>query len=173
MREYRRSRCLISLFLVISVFLAFSPAIVAEGGQVAVSRFGQEEAQEETEKQQDEDWSKDIDKKLDTTIKILQVVKEEVKDLEPPPTALKTSAGRAASSEQDWAGNLKAWIQRAARIWRKIRKATAPAGGGKPLGPSQEEQEKLTKDLSDKLNKTIQAMQVIKEELDKISEEQQ
>ena len=149
-------------------FIAAAGVLPAAAGQVAVKQFGSEEPAPE----KDEDWSKDLDKKIDTTIKVLQVIKEEVKDIEPPAAALKQGAGKAAAQEEDWTENLKRWIQRAARIWRKIRKVTAPAGKPSPIGPAADDQAELTKDLSEKLAKTISAMQVIKEELDKISEEE-
>ena len=151
---------------VLFFFVSAAGVLPADAGQVAVKQFGGEEPAPE----KDEDWSKDLDKKIDTTIKVLQVIKEEVKDIEPPAKSLKQGAGKAAAQEEDWTENLKRWIQRAARIWRKIRKVTAPAGA--PAGPAADDQAELTKDLSEKLAKTISAMQVIKEELDKISEEE-
>lgn len=112
-------------------------------------------------------WNEDLDQKIDTTIKILQVIKEEVKDIQPP--------GRygLAAPDSDWGASLSRWIRKISRAWRKIRKATRKEGTPEEKAAQAEETVELTKDLSQKLDKTIRAMTVIREELEKIQEEEE
>ncbi len=120
----------------------------------------------------DAELTDDLDKKLDKTIKVLQVIKRELKDLdlgeEPAAKAAPQSAAAAPEDESAWADNLRRLISKLRKILSAVRKVAAEVEDeprAKSSTPA--EQEALKKDLSDNLDKTIKAMQVIKEELDK------
>lgn len=118
----------------------------------------------------EEVWADDMDKKLDKTIKVLSVIKEELEDYkktEMEAAKAPVPGQRAADAETAWSKNMAAWLGRAIRTWKKIRKETAPETGAPPSAELSEEDAQLTRDISDRLGQAIKAMSAIKQELDK------
>ncbi|MEA3489399.1 MAG: hypothetical protein U9R44_03530 [Candidatus Omnitrophota bacterium] len=157
-----RRTTIMTMLSIFVLFISVGPLYAAVGG---------DEKQENTAGEETV-WSKDLDKKIDTTIKILQVIKEEVKDIQPAEKAAPKGGVKApAAGEKGWSENYAKITAKMVRIWRKVRKITGGAAGGVPA--TEQEKAELTRDISDKLGKTIQAMQAIKKELDKIDKEDQ
>ncbi len=112
-------------------------------------------------------WDEDLDEKLDKTIKILGAIKEELKDIK----TSEKSATEAGEKETDRINALKDAFRKAVRIWRKVRKVAGPEAEQAGQAPITGEQEKKwSRDLSDKLDKGIEAMKAMKEELDRVEE---
>ncbi len=112
----------------------------------------------------DAEWGEDMSEKLDKTIKVLEVVKEELKDVKVTDNGKVTGA----PGEKDLKEDMSKKVSTAVRIWRKIRAALRKEGEE----PSPEEETKWIKDINAKLDKTMETMQAVKEELEKIEEEQ-
>ena len=117
----------------------------------------------------EEQWEKDLDRKIDTTIEVLKVIKTELKDVKSGDEAQqKSSEDEAALAEK-----LGKTVSKTASIWSKVRKIIRSRSEEKDEhGPADEKKVEWAKDLNKKLDKTIRAMQVMKEELDKIQEDQ-
>lgn len=140
--------------------MALSLACLTAGpGVYPVLAAGADKAQEETAEEEDKAWTEDLDKKLDVTIQMLNVIREELKDVE-------ADTGKKPQDEKDWVVVLRENIGKISRLWRKLRKVTEP--GSDQTKIASEDEARLTRDLSDRLNETIEAMKIMKEELDKI-----
>ncbi|MGB2600851.1 MAG: hypothetical protein WBD00_07490 [Candidatus Omnitrophota bacterium] len=119
----------------------------------------------------DVDWTKDVDKKLDTTIKVLEVIKEELEDYKKSEEKAAKVKTPDEDAEANWAAKTVAAVRRMLRAWRKVKEVTAPEDDAKTPGTSDEDDAQMTRDISNKLDQTIKAMTAIKTELDKMEEE--
>jgi hypothetical protein len=150
-----------AVILIISVFCLVSFTNVG-----SVPAEDAKEKQQGTATEEDTARTGDLDKKIDTTIEILKVIKEELQETE-------SSAKPVVKGEEkaEWSDTLRKVISRISRIWKKVRKITA-SGDKKTQQTAAilEDRAEWNRDLSDKLDKTIEAMKVMKEELDKIEE---
>ena len=108
--------------------------------------------------QEDTEWSEDMDAKIDTAIEVLGAVKEELKEYQKTEAKLKG---------KEWEETVPQKVSAIVRLWRRIRKIV---GADKELTP--EEEAKMTKELNERIDKTIKMMSAIKEELDKIEAEE-
>lgn len=120
-------------------------------------------------------WNKDLDKKIDTTIKILKAVKEELPDKESADQAKTLGQQQTPGKEEEpaWAGKMRSVAGKTTRIWKKTRKIIkSETGETEPLADSPEEEAEIRKDVSQKLGGLIDAMKIIKEELEKPVEEE-
>jgi hypothetical protein len=118
----------------------------------------------------EEAWTDDMDEKLDKTIRVLSVIKEELEDYkktEAETAKAPVPGQKAADAETAWSRKLAAWLGRAIRTWKKIRKETASETGTPSSAELSEEEAQLTRDISGRLDQAIKAMTAIKEELDK------
>ena len=130
----------------------------------AGSGFPEDTAKSQQETDAEEvDWSEDLDVKIDKTIKVLKVLKKEVRDIEKSEKA--KAKQRAAVEEASWSDAVRDKLHRAIRIWKKTREAIKEETKGAQKEPE------WAQDLSGKLDKTIDTMTVIKEELDNIQED--
>ncbi|MFH1552910.1 MAG: hypothetical protein ABID83_04665 [Candidatus Omnitrophota bacterium] len=123
-------------------------------------------AQQDPTAEEEAAWDKDLDKKIDTTIEVLKVIKEELKD--------EQKQDLTAQEKADWSAKLRKAISKVARIWKKVKKATEP----ETKAPQQTvadsaDKTRWNQDMSAKLDKTIEIMKTMKEELDKIGEDDQ
>ena len=119
----------------------------------------------------DEDWAKDVDKKLDTTIKVLEVIKEELEDYKKTEEKAPAVTSAREDAEANWAAKAAAAVRRLLRAWRKVKKVTASEEGGVKTPDTPAEEARMTRDISNKLDQTIKAMTAIKAELDKMEED--
>jgi hypothetical protein len=119
----------------------------------------------------DEDWAKDVDKKLDTTIKVLEVIKEELDDYKKTEEKAAKVTSVREDAEANWAARAAAAVRRLLRAWRKVKKVTASEEGGVKAPDTSAEEARMTRDISNKLDQTIKAMTAIKTELDKMEED--
>jgi len=103
-----------------------------------------------------------MESKVDTAIKVLGVIKEELK------TEKSAKASTGIQPEEQWTDSLQKNIQRIKKVWselKEIRDEEIRSSGGTP--PSKAEDEAWKAEMKDKLDKSIKAMEVIKEELEK------
>lgn len=119
-----------------------------------------------------ESWDKDIDKKIDTTINVLKVLKEELKDVkkeEAKDLNEKTAKSRdEMQGIRDLSASVRKAMDRAKKIMVKLKKTAGEDGDVNVSGDeASKDIDTLKKDLSGKLDKTIEAMKIMKEELDK------
>ncbi|MBD3378871.1 MAG: hypothetical protein GF408_00190 [Candidatus Omnitrophica bacterium] len=145
----------------IAIFVSFFVLMSSAGGSVA---FPQQSASYSTSPER---WTEDLSDKVDRSIKILNVVKEELRNME------KTEAGAAADpSEQSLADRLKGKLSAVIRMWNKVS-STASEGKASPgdAGARSAETEKTVSDMRDKLDKTMELIEVIKTELDEVDKE--
>lgn len=154
---------LVTLIFCLSTFLC--PAYVEAQGT--------KNSQDDGSLAEDEYLKDDLSQTLDTTIKILSILKEELKTEESEVSTIK-SGTKDADAEGDWAETFSRLVRKITRVWKKIRKEVKPTPPGlakKGEDPGLEG-EALTKDIKMKLDKTIKAMQVIQRELKKLEKEE-
>ncbi|MFQ5952504.1 MAG: hypothetical protein ACE5JK_03760 [Candidatus Omnitrophota bacterium] len=115
------------------------------------------------------DWSEDLENKINKTMKVLDVVKKEIKDYREREEAKSAPAqlGAVTDEEESLADMLRGKLSRAIRIWRKLKEAVQEEAEKAKQGKGTQEPD-WAKDLSKKLDKTIEAMTVIKEELEEV-----
>jgi septation ring formation regulator EzrA len=106
---------------------------------------------------------KELDKKIDTAIKVLEVIREAMKDIDLTPTQAPAQGADEASAREGWINNMRKNARAISRIWNRTRNIT----GVPPETPEEKAAAEATrKDLSEQLEATIQAMTAIREELD-------
>lgn len=111
------------------------------------------------------------DEKIDTAIEILTVVKEELKESEKENAAAAATAVLSAAGAEDagWKDTLRSSLSRLGRVWNKVKKITVKDAEDGSVTPVTQENEGITEEgLRSKLDKTIEAMKIIREELEKI-----
>jgi FtsZ-binding cell division protein ZapB len=109
-----------------------------------------------------------MEHKVDATIRVLEVVKEELKKEQQ-----QQRQTASAPVKPDLAATLKTTIDRVKRLWdeiQEIRREEA-ARTGRPL-PDDAASGQWASDMSDKLQKSIEAMQVLKGELDEMKKDE-
>ncbi len=146
-------------------------------GAIAQKEFyPSEESREETES--DKVWTEDMDKKLDKSIEVLKVIREELKDVEAENVREKKAVSSPAKGGQtsvtdenaEWGDNFRKMVTTAGRIWRKVKKVTMEElEEPRTAATSAATEERVDADISGKLNKAIEAMKVIKDEVDKMA----
>ncbi|MFC1548728.1 hypothetical protein ACFL5E_02065 [Candidatus Omnitrophota bacterium] len=114
---------------------------------------------------EDEDLVEDIDKKLDTTIKVLNVIKEELEEYKK--SEAKAVPQQVGDADVNWAVRVAKAVVRTVKAWRKVQEVVEPEID---RVKAEEDDAEMTRDISDKLDQTIKAMSAIKEELDKMEE---
>ena len=121
---------------------------------------------------QDTDWSKDISDKIDRTIQVLDVVKEELKEIKKSDKLEAIGKQQSAGGEKEtsWADAIRGKLSAAVRIWRKVRKTVRTETEKAQEGADMREDAEWARDLSDKLDKTAEAITVIRAELKEITE---
>ncbi|MFC1480194.1 hypothetical protein ACFL5Y_01955 [Candidatus Omnitrophota bacterium] len=123
-------------------------------------------AQQDPTAEEEAAWDKDLDKKIDTTIAVLKVIQEELKEDQ--------KEALTAQEEADWSVKLRKAISKVARMWKKVKKATEPEReAAQQTASAAADKTKWNRDLSAKLDKTIEIMKTMKEELNKIEEDDQ
>ncbi|MBD3425786.1 MAG: hypothetical protein GF409_00985 [Candidatus Omnitrophica bacterium] len=154
----------LTMFMVICIFM-FSQVPVYAQSSAAGGTY--------TSGMEPEEWAEDMDEKIDTTIKVLNVVKEELEDYKRAEAEGLSEAEKGEQSPEGFAARAAATIRRILRGWRKIRRATAddPDAADRATEQTYKRTEEMSRELSDKLDKTIRSMSAIKEELDKMEEE--
>ena len=162
------TKSLLVAFLMSTLLLFSFGTFDAQGADIAVKQMDQTVDAMDEQKEADKDWAEDIDKKLDMTIKVLKVIKEEVKE-DQKDQAL---AGQKtdATQEEQLGSKIGRWVAKMNRIWRKLQEATKDEG----QAPQAAREEDLIddKEISDKLGQAIDMMSSIKKELDKDREEE-
>ena len=118
------------------------------------------------------EWSEDLDKKIEKTIQILDAVKEELKDIKESEMiqAAPLQQGVAAKGEKDLSRTIRQRISLMIRLWAKARKVLRTKTGEPQQETGMQEESRLTKDLSARLEETIETMTAVKKELDKIED---
>jgi uncharacterized membrane protein len=140
---------LVPIFLVVSVMLFAGSATAAYVDHDAAEREDQAEYRAE-----------DIDKTIDKAIKVLTVLREELKEED------KSLSADAAAIRQDSAAvTAGKWIGRINRMWKNVKKAVSEdAGADVPVADIID-----AKELSGRLGQAIDIMTSIKSELEKES----
>ncbi|MDP8298281.1 MAG: hypothetical protein P9L88_00010 [Candidatus Tantalella remota] len=150
-------------WMIVLIFCVQPISAMAQSGRLTGVQIDPKEQEEE-----EVVWQEDVDKKIDATIAILKIIQDEVKDMPvaAPAAVSAASAGAAVQPEEvDWSLKLKEAIKRISRVWRKLRKVE---GVDEALPEAPDE---WAKDMDEKLDKTMKAMQVMRDELQKIQEE--
>ena len=136
--------------------------------------FSQSAVQDEEEALPAEqaDWKEDISDKIDKTVEVLGVVKEELKEMKEK-EALEGEKPPIPGEGVNWADKIRGKVSAAIRIWRKVRETikTETEKAKQEAAIEKESEAEWARDLSDKLDKTMQAITVIQEELKEIEEE--
>lgn len=162
----------------IVLFLAFCFLSVAACAQTATKQSAQASSARKPY-QSSKDWQKDVDKNIEAAIKILGVIQEELKkaDFTSVPPAPKFDGNEEAKEElRNWSAAIRKFYAAARRAWRKIRKAlpedqqAALSGQAAAVSQSADQAKDWSKDVSSKLQETIEFMEIIKEEIDKGAE---
>lgn len=121
-------------------------------------------------------WAQDLDKKLDKTIEIMKILKDEMKDVKLKPTGTEaqkvTGAAGTGVVDKAWLDNLKTIIARLSSFWTKADKVVEPETADKDAAAREKQVADWSKNMSDKLTSAIEAMKVIKEEVEKMPETQ-
>lgn len=119
-------------------------------------------------------WPKDLSGKVDKTIQVLTVIKNELDNMKASEASAAKNAAPAASgaaADAGWADRLKGKLSAILRMWNKTDQIiNAPAGSSAPATGTTEAGE-MTKELKSKIDKAVQAMEVIKQELDAVDNE--
>lgn len=143
------------------VFIAIFLIFLLTAGKALTFELGSPgEADGDQEKTQV--TKEDLDKKLDNAIKVLEVIREEVKDLDLGPSQAAPQVPDAAA-QQNWIDSLRKNFRAMSRILDRTKSIVGTA----PETPQQKAAAAATrKNLSTQLDATMKAMAVIKEELD-------
>ena len=103
----------------------------------------------------------DVDKSIDKAIKVLTVIREELKEEEKLPAADLDSA----SKEESRAITAARWIARINRMWRSVKKAASDDADDTKDIPEPDVID--TKEISGRIGQAIDMMTAIKKELEK------
>ena len=132
----------------------------------------QQDVQAEADAEADKALTEDLGKKIDTTIKVLDVLKGELKDYQAEQATLEKDAATETAGTS-WGKKVGSWIGRLTRAWDKVQEATKEEGADADAAKkSLEEESKWSEDMSSKVGQAIDAMTAIKEELQKVSTEE-
>ena len=118
-------------------------------------------------------WPKDLSGKVDKTIQVLTVIKNELDNMKESEQASRSAAPAASGAAADagWVDSLKGKLSAILRMWKKTDQIiNAPAGSSAQATGTTGSGE-MTKELKSKIDKAVQAMEVIKQELDAVDEE--
>jgi hypothetical protein len=120
-----------------------------------------------TTEPRDNQWIEDMEGKVDATINVLSVLKEELEQEK------KSREQPVDTSEDAWVDSLRKNIKRIKRLWEEINKMQEEERrrAGTPAARSPGDAGQWADDMKNKLDKSIKAMQVIKEELDAMERE--
>ena len=118
-------------------------------------------------------WPKDLSGKVDKTIQVLTVIKNELDNMKESEQAAGSAASAATGTDADagWVDSLKGKLSAVLRMWKKTDQIiNAPAGSSAQPGGTAGSGE-MTRELKTKIDKAVQAMEVIKQELDAVDNE--
>ncbi len=159
----------INLVIIVALLCAFSGISFAQTNNSQSSNTSKQYAASE-------DWQKDINKKLESAMKVLAVIKEELNSADFSSLPAASSVGSTDPKEEirNWSAAIRKFYAAASRAWKKIKKELPEdqqAAFSKQAVSATQQDKDWSKDVSVKLQQTIEAMQVIKEELDRGLEE--
>jgi hypothetical protein len=115
----------------------------------------------------DEAWLENMEGKVNATINVLTVIKDEIEKEK------KSRDQTPDASDDDWAESFRKNIRTIKRLWAEIQKMEEEEN--KERGKTDhtpEETRQWTNEMKTKLDKSIKAMQVLKEELDSMEQEE-
>ncbi|MGD2279447.1 MAG: hypothetical protein PVH45_05080 [Candidatus Omnitrophota bacterium] len=118
----------------------------------------------------EEEWAEELDKKIDKTIEVLDVVKEELKELKKDEKEWQRAM--AVDEEGSWAEALRARARIVAKFWKKLRKYIAEEAETLRSAAKGQKEPSWAKELSGRLDQAMKAMEVIKEELGEIEKQE-
>jgi FtsZ-binding cell division protein ZapB len=118
----------------------------------------------------EDEWVDDLDKKIDQTIEVLDVVKGELKELKEDEKEWQQAM--AADENGNWVEVLRARVRIIAKIWKKLRKYIAEESETLRSAAKGQKEPGWAKELSGRLDQTMKAMEVIKEELKEIEKQE-
>ncbi|MBU0684144.1 MAG: hypothetical protein ABIH85_05940 [Candidatus Omnitrophota bacterium] len=114
---------------------------------------------------------KNVDKKLDAVINVLKSVQEEVKQLRKSEGEDDFKAPKN-DTQKNWARRFRKSVAKTKKLLVEIRKTVDSFSDEEEnVDSMDDEQLKWTQDLDEKLDKTISAINIIREELKKTTEE--
>ena len=147
-------RTLLIVLVIAAIVFSFCPALIAQTSTYT------------TTEGQDDAWIEDMEGKVSATIKVLSIIQNELEEEK------KTREEPVDESPDAWADSLRKNIQRIKRIWAEVQKMKEEElKKSGTVSESKEDTEQWTREMSEKLEKSIKAMQVIKEELDEMEKE--
>ena len=142
-----------SISMLLAIFVTFSGVSIAQSSDYTTGA-------------QDKAWMNDMEGKVDATIKVLSLIKEE---LEEEKKQLSTPKD---TSEDAWIESLRKTIQSLKRVWDEVKEIRKEElNKTETLSFDETDQQEWTDQMSDKLEKSIKAMQIIKDELDEMEKE--
>ena len=118
----------------------------------------------------EDEWVEDLDKKIDQTIEVLDVVKEELKELKE--NEKEWQQAMAADDGGNWVEVFRARVRIIAKIWKKLRKYITEEAETLRSGAEGQKEPSWAKERSGRLDQTMKAMEVIKEELKGIEKQE-
>ena len=126
--------------------------------------------QEEEETAADANWKEDFDKRIDATIQILNVVKEEINedDVDTVKLAVTQDSEDEDASLKD---SVRTIIRKTGRVWKKVKEIVSEDEDPEDEAVEDAREAAENKELSKKIETTIDIMQVMKEELDNLRDD--
>lgn len=152
---YCKINCKIIVVLILVGFAGVSFAAPQQSGSYSTADDGA--------------WAEDMSKKIDKSIEVMDVIKQELKEYQQEQA--KYEKTKYDTSEDAEAANMKNKVSTAVRIWRKIRNLTARGADKVADLRAKKQEEEAIKQIKSNLDKTMQIMQVIREELNEAEKE--
>ncbi len=122
-------------------------------------------------KKSEEEITEDISGKVDKTIKVLSVIKEELKDYQESLDKQDKTKAAGAAEGANWGKAIGDKVGRMIKAWKKARETMTEGETTPAEKKAEEEKEKVwTEDVKNKVDTTISALEAIKEQLDDIEE---
>ena len=124
--------------------------------------YGEANTMQDNSQKEDEGYKmEDVDKTLDKAIKVLSVIREDLKENED----LSSSKVDDASKAETNAALAARWIARINRMWKSVKQAAQDDDAASKAVPEPDIID--TKELSSKIGEAIDMMNVIKAEIEK------
>jgi len=151
--------------LLVSVICVTIPGFVRSGVAEAAQQQG-------LSIEQDADWSEEVSDQIDKTIEVLDIVKEELKEMKKREDLKAAGAPKITDKgkDEEWADVIRGKLSTSIRIWMRVKEVVREETEKAKGAASAQDDSEWAKDLNKKLDETIEAIKVIKEELKEIEE---
>ncbi len=119
-------------------------------------------------------WPEDLSGKVDKTIQVLTVIKNELDNMKASEASAAKNAAPAAAgaaANAGWADKLKGKLSAVIRMWKKTDQIINAPAGSSAQASGMTAAGEMTEELKSKIDKAVQAMEVIKQELDAVDNE--